>query len=64
MSSSLKDIWEKRMEKTDTRQKTFLVISSLSMETADWPTAGRKAVRNIHIRISRTDGRAFTVCWM
>ena len=23
-----------------------------------------EAVRNIHIRISRADGRAFTVCWM
>src|SRR5699024_8813302 len=60
----LKSICWKAMRKTDTRQKTLPVIFWEQTETASWATAGRKAVRNIHIRISRTDGRAFTVYWM
>ena len=52
------------MRKTDTRQKMYPVISWEQTEAASWASAGRKAVRNIRIQISRTDGRAFTVCWM
>ena len=63
-SSLLKNIWRIETEKTDTRPKTHPVISLTRMETAVWATAGRRAVRNIRIRISRTGGEAFTVCWM
>ena len=62
--SLLKNICWKVMRKTDTRQKTPPVIFWEQTETASWVTAGRETVRNIHIRISRTGGRAFTACWM
>ena len=53
-----------KTEKTDIKLKTHPVIFLTRMGTVVWATADRKAVRNIHIRISQTDGRAFTVCWM
>ena len=63
-SSLLKNIWRIATEKTDTRPNIHPVISLTRMETAVWATAGRRAVRNIRIRISRTGGGVFTVCWM
>src|SRR5699024_10739750 len=60
----LKNIWQIKMAKTDTRLKTRPVIFLRRMETAAWATAGRRAVRNIRIRISRTGGQACTVFWM
>ena len=60
--SLLKNICWKVIRKTDTRQKAHPVVSWERMETASWATAGRKAARNIHIRVSRTGGRAFIAC--
>ena len=55
---------DKDGEKQISELKTPPVIFLTRMGTVVWATVDRKAVRNIHIRISRADGRAFTVCWM
>lgn len=44
--------------------KNVPVISWKRMEIVVWVITGRKAAKNIRIRISRTGGRVFTACWM
>ena len=46
------------------RKIKFEAKKKRNEKSASWASAGPKAVRNIRIQISRTDGRAFTVCWM
>ena len=62
--SLLKNIWQIKMAKTDTRLKTRPVIFLRRMETAAWADCRPESCKKIRIRISRTGGQACTVFWM